>query len=262
MTQPNPQSKSKTRNSNLLLRSDSRDRCGHRTVSGRRCRIPAADSQSGLCSRHQTPATKVDVAATLTAGLDDFTDPVQINTFLSRLLLLLAQDKIAARRAAVLTYISSQLLHSVPTIQKHEDKQPVEIIFDIPRPQRPDYVEPPKPEPPEAHDRPTPEVHKEVRKDAPQSTPASTSPPASTPTAQPNRAVSSKPDQATTKPSSLPSIPASQPALQQPPRPTPATMPNPALPGSFGLPQADPLGGSRGSTRPSVRQPSWANHRT
>ena len=271
MTQPNP----KSRNSNPLLRSDSRERCLHRTASGRRCRIPAADAQSGLCSRHQVPATKVDVAATLTAGLDDFTDPVQINTFLSRLLLLLAQDKITTKRASVLTYISSQLLHSVPTIQKHEDKQPVEIIFDIPRPQRPDYVEPPKREPAEPINR--------------QSAPASVSQPVShggshidPQPPNPQQKCSAPPQAAsqvqppsqsitpTDKKDKTPQPGSQAPVSSHPGSPahvssqaaspaSPATLPNPALPGSFGLPQANPLGPRAASTRQHVRQPTWAD---
>ena len=109
------------------------DRCRYFSPAGRRCRIPAGSS--GLCAKHQADQA-AEVAAALTVGLDDFSSAEQINTFLARLLLLASQDKISARRAAVLTYIASQLLHSILTLIKEEKDKPTEIIFDAPRPPR------------------------------------------------------------------------------------------------------------------------------
>jgi hypothetical protein len=111
-------------------------RCNHRFPNGMRCRLLGFTGQP-FCPKHSQPNVPprpdpMETAATLTAGLDDFTDPAQINTFLSRLLLLLIQEKISIKRAGVLTYISSQLLHTHRAIEK----QPPEIIFDIPRPER------------------------------------------------------------------------------------------------------------------------------
>ncbi len=37
------------------------------------------------------------------------------------------QNRISARRAAVLTYITNQLLHSLVAIKRESDSQPVEI---------------------------------------------------------------------------------------------------------------------------------------
>ena len=119
-------------------------RCTYYFPNGMRCRLVGFAGQP-FCPRH-TPAaapppeptytSSAEVAAILTANLDDLSSPEQINTFLSRLLLLLAQDKISARRAAVLTYIASQLLRSVHTMIHEEKHKPVEIIFDAPRPKR------------------------------------------------------------------------------------------------------------------------------
>ena len=120
-------------------------RCNHRFPNGMRCRLIGFAGQP-FCPRHSQPviatlpdpASLIDsteVAATLTANLDDFTDPEQINTFLSRLLLLLAQQKISTRQAAVLTYIASQLLRTLPAIQKQNDGPPT-IIYASPRPDR------------------------------------------------------------------------------------------------------------------------------
>src|SRR6266404_3188117 len=60
----------------------------------------------------------------------------QINDFLARLLLLLAQDKISTRRAAVLAYITNQLLRTLPAIAKEVNAEPTQIIFDMPGPDR------------------------------------------------------------------------------------------------------------------------------
>ena len=129
------QSNSNSNHSNPQpIGSSSADRCRFYSSSGRRCRIPA--DSGGLCAKHQADQV-AEVAATLTANLDDLSSPEQINTFLSRLLLLLAQDKISARRAAVLTYIASQLLRSVHTMIADEKREgTTEIIFDAPRPNR------------------------------------------------------------------------------------------------------------------------------
>ena len=115
------------------------ERCAYRFPNGMRSRLFGLAGQR-FCPKHSQPAipTRPDpaeTAATLTAHLDDFTSPSQINDLLSRLLLLLAQDKISTRRAAVLTYIASQLLRTITAIEK----EPVEIIFDAPRPYRTAY---------------------------------------------------------------------------------------------------------------------------
>jgi len=117
-------------------------RCQHRTLSGRQCRARSSDAASRLCPRHDSTENKrePDLAATLTAGLGEFTSPAPINDFLSRLLLLLAQNRISPRRAAVLAYITNQLLRTVSAMEKEaEDNDPknapVKIIWDIPRPE-------------------------------------------------------------------------------------------------------------------------------
>jgi len=68
--------------------------------------------------------------------------PSQINDFLSALLVHLAQDRISARRAAVLAYITNQLLRTLPAIEKEleaqspEDAPGTAIVLDLPRPHR------------------------------------------------------------------------------------------------------------------------------
>jgi hypothetical protein len=115
-------------------------RCNFRFPNGMRCRLIGFGSQP-FCPKHAhsaapPPPNPVEIASTLTANLDDFTSAAQINDFLSRLLLLLAQDKISTRRAAVLAYITNQLLRTLPAIAKEENAEPTQIIFDMPGPDR------------------------------------------------------------------------------------------------------------------------------
>jgi hypothetical protein len=116
-------------------------RCNHRFPNGMRCRLIGFGSQP-FCPKHAQPAVAcqpdpAEIASTLTTGLNDFTSAAQINDFLSRLLLLLAQDKISTRRAAVLAYITNQILRTLPAIAKEENAQPTGIIVDMPGPYDP-----------------------------------------------------------------------------------------------------------------------------
>ena len=115
-------------------------RCIYLYPNGRRCRLYATAVNPNFCPAHAPlPASQpnpAEIASTLTANLDDFTSAVQINDFLSRLLLLLAQDKISTRRAAVLAYITNQLLRTLPAIDKEEHRDETTIIFDMPGPDR------------------------------------------------------------------------------------------------------------------------------
>jgi hypothetical protein len=122
-------------------------RCIFFYPSGRRCRLSASTPNSHFCAAHdrlpQNQPEPAEIASTLTANLDDFTSAAQINDFLSRLLLLIAQGKISTRRAAVLAYITNQLLRTHPAIAKEENAEPTQIIFDMPGPNR-DEPHPPR----------------------------------------------------------------------------------------------------------------------
>jgi len=80
--------------------------CRHRTVSGRRCRLRVLNPESHLCFRHaqlrQKKRHAEDLACDLAGQLTEFTFAADINSFLSRLLLLEAHDRIAPRRAPLL----------------------------------------------------------------------------------------------------------------------------------------------------------------
>jgi hypothetical protein len=138
---PTQKGKSKmTQSSSKPSFINSSARCTHRFPNGRRCRLYATAVNPNFCPAHASvPANQpnpAEIASTLTANLDDFSSAVQINDFLSRLLLLLAQDKISTRRAAVLTYITNQLLRTLPAIDKEEHRDETTIIFDMPGPDR------------------------------------------------------------------------------------------------------------------------------
>ena len=128
-------------------------RCAHRFPNGKRCRLFVTALDANYCSIHlnlpQNLQEPPETAVALTADLKEFRSAIPINEFLARLLLLLAENKISPRRAAVLAYITNQLLRTLPAID-HELKpgkdEAVEIIFDMPGPNR-DPETDPKPEP-------------------------------------------------------------------------------------------------------------------
>jgi len=113
-------------------------RCTQIFSNGKRCRL-FAKPNSTLCPKHAGTEAE-ELAAALTAGLDEFTSAVPINQFLSRLLLLLAQDRISPRRGAVMAYTANLILRSV-SVMEHETaaaqdpkKHPLKVIWDLPRP--------------------------------------------------------------------------------------------------------------------------------
>lgn len=134
-------------NSNLLndspaLTTSHDGGCKHHTRKGR-CRMPVADPLNALCAEHAPRQRKQDSAASLPAeliaGFTEFKSALPINDFLSRLLRFQAQDRISPRRAAVMAYTCNLLLRTLPALEHElnpQDREPQEIIFDMPRPKR------------------------------------------------------------------------------------------------------------------------------
>jgi hypothetical protein len=127
-------------------------RCQYHTRTGRRCRHSVSDAATGLCAKHTQFRPKYheegDLTAVLLGQLTHLNSATEINTALTNLFRLLTQDRIAARRAAVLAYIGNLLLRTLPAIDRELNPQadePQQIIFDLPRPQR-DWPTP-EPEP-------------------------------------------------------------------------------------------------------------------
>jgi len=128
--------------------STSTARCQFRFSNRKRCRMSTRNYDS-FCPPH-AKAHQIEATATeLTANLDKFKSVAELHDFLSRLLLLLAQNKISPRRAAVLAYITNQLLRTINEMQSQADaaqkKQPVQIIIDVDRPGKPVYDDPSDP---------------------------------------------------------------------------------------------------------------------
>jgi len=113
-------------------------RCSHRTPSGRRCPKLAADSKSGLCARHldvQRRADAADLTDLIVAEWGDFQTAQGINFSLGSLYKLLAANRISARRAAVLAYISSLMLRTHRAIDADREAGiEIPIIADAPKP--------------------------------------------------------------------------------------------------------------------------------
>ena len=121
-------------------------RCRGRSRSGSRCRRHAL--ANGYCPQHASRLTPSagedrDLSEFFSCPTNEFDSAGQINDFLSTVAELVVKNEISARRAAVLAYITNQLLRTLPIIQQ---ENPPQFIFDLPRP-RPEPAPTAKPEP-------------------------------------------------------------------------------------------------------------------
>lgn len=117
-------------------------RCTHRSPSGRQCRLPIFDPQSGLCANHhadQKQNERADVADILFRDAQDFLTAQGINYSLRSLYWLVGKNRISARRADVLAHISGLLLCTLPAIAA---EQQAGIVY-IPNPPEPDPTKKP-----------------------------------------------------------------------------------------------------------------------
>ncbi len=118
-----------------------RTRCRARKRDGKRCRLHS-DPATGLCPRHAvqlttggTPEDR-DLSSHFSCPTNEFNSAVQINDFLSTVADLVVKNEISARRAAVLAFITSQLLRTLPEIDRETGADQPQFIFDLPRPKR------------------------------------------------------------------------------------------------------------------------------
>ncbi len=94
-----------------------------------------------MCFRHASLQAQVqqpldvDLSGEFTAQLAELKSGEQLNDFLGKLLTLVVQNRISVRRAAVLAYITNQLLRTVSIMIKENDDEP-QIICDMPGPER------------------------------------------------------------------------------------------------------------------------------
>ena len=104
-------------------------RCHHRRPSGRRCKLAVTAPGAPFCFTHTQEFNKADSLNLKTALLtnhEGFQTAQGINHSLRNLYILLANNYISPRRAAVLAYITNQLLRTVTVIQ-HESAQAAEV---------------------------------------------------------------------------------------------------------------------------------------
>jgi hypothetical protein len=95
------------------------DRCQHRTPSGRRCKLPIEGPGKSLCYTHMQELMKTDAFNLKNALLTNhqgFQTAQGINFALKNLYKLLAAGYLSPRRAAVLAYINSLQLRTLPAI--------------------------------------------------------------------------------------------------------------------------------------------------
>jgi hypothetical protein len=131
-----PRSKMTTETSNSCITSIL-SRCEHRSSSGRQCRGFATDSDSRLCQRHalslQRQQNAVDITV-FTGRLGSFESTGEVHDFLAKLLALVAENRVAPRRAAVLAYISHLLLRTLAAMQAEqradEERNPPRLNFE------------------------------------------------------------------------------------------------------------------------------------
>jgi len=99
-------------------------RCSHHDTNGRQCRSLASDARSSLCPQHRAEQNQVEATdhyQHLTTNWQFFQTAQGINYSLMNLYQLLAQNRISPRRAAVLSYISSLLLRTLPQIDADQE---------------------------------------------------------------------------------------------------------------------------------------------
>jgi hypothetical protein len=94
-------------------------RCSYRTATGRQCRQLAANGHTGFCHHHraaQEQKDAQDLSDALLVQSQGFQTAQGVNFALRNLYKLLAANYISPRRAAVLAYINSLQLRSLPAI--------------------------------------------------------------------------------------------------------------------------------------------------
>jgi hypothetical protein len=138
-------------------------RCAHRfPASGHQCRLLASDPKSGLCAHHLAKKKVLDRDADFFHPLmqqpNRFQSAQDINYSLNELYGLLARDRISARRASTLAYISSLLLRTLPAID-HDYAVGVRQRYPATSPSHPQSaINQPSPPNPPSNPTPSPSV--------------------------------------------------------------------------------------------------------
>lgn len=123
-------------------------RCHYRYPNGRRCVLPGLPDKSGLCLRHYNRQVAAglplgplhndfeDLSADLLPKGTRFSSSEDLRDFLTRLVCLMTEGAISPRRASVLAYVTTQLLHTHVAAEKEASNEDQQIFFDLPCPKR------------------------------------------------------------------------------------------------------------------------------
>jgi hypothetical protein len=123
--------------------------CAHVSPKGRHCHQAVFSADSPYCSIHarQRRHSTSQITSQLASKLKEVQSASDITEFLIGVLNLLAEDRIPARRAAVLTYIANSIRQSLRDEQREADSSTsVRLDFsDLLSPDPPPVPEPPAP---------------------------------------------------------------------------------------------------------------------
>jgi hypothetical protein len=114
-------------------------RCQHRFVNRTRCRLLVSLENPWFCPRHADLPQNyrpTDLTSELFGEPAKLGDLEDLYHFLTTLLYLASEDRISTKRAAVLAYITNQILRTDAAIRRQEDAAPPQVVFGAPRPIR------------------------------------------------------------------------------------------------------------------------------
>jgi hypothetical protein len=117
-------------------------RCAFRFSNRHQCRFPVTPHSAPFCQKHfsfrPNDPNSINLAPALLGDLTELTSAVDMQMTLSKLFILLAQNRVTTKKASVLTYIIQQLLRTLPAIDREVNGEDghVNIIMDMPRPNR------------------------------------------------------------------------------------------------------------------------------
>ncbi|HVS88384.1 MAG TPA: hypothetical protein VHF01_09200 [Candidatus Acidoferrum sp.] len=123
-------------------RNEDSPRCAFRFANRHQCRFGMTLLSAPYCHQHSSfrpdDPDSINLAPALLGDLTELTTAADMQTTLSKLFILLAQNRVTTKKASVLTYIIQQLLRTLPAIyqETHGDDDHVTIIMDGPRPIR------------------------------------------------------------------------------------------------------------------------------
>jgi hypothetical protein len=122
-------------------RNEDAPRCAFRYANRHLCRFSITPLSAPFCQNHSSfrpdDPDSINLAPALLGDLTELITAVDMQTTLSRLFILLAQNRVTTKKASVLTYIIQQLLHTLPAIEHETGEGAVtQVILDVPRPIR------------------------------------------------------------------------------------------------------------------------------